>query len=169
VCVVRAASRLAENEPSGLSHAEFNMLRRNEKRLRQDGTQPNDGLMRREFETLRRVHERDSAARAACRESEAINEIAELVWSDEVGRFLVPLKTSRLKKLHLHAKRAGRLYTQAMRKAEKHPAPHGYGDGFFECMCSRCCRATRLSDEADILAEKAFAAFAAYKAWQNQL
>ena len=55
------------------------------------------------------------------------------------------------------AKRAWVLYAKARRKALKYPAPHGYGDGYYECPCKRCDRAIRY----DAAVEEAF------KAWQN--
>jgi hypothetical protein len=55
------------------------------------------------------------------------------------------------------AKRSWLLHVKARRKALKYPAPHGYGDGYYECPCKRCDRAMR--NEAAL--EEAF------EAWQN--
>ena len=45
------------------------------------------------------------------------------------------------KKLARIAKRMLLRYDKAVLKASMHAAPHGYGDGFSECMCRRCERA----------------------------
>lgn len=111
-----------------------------------------------------------AAPRPADDEPEVISEIAALTQSNEVAYFLTSsYKAARLHKLRRQAKRAARLYTAAARKVYEHPTPHGYGDGFFECMCSRCNRAMRLTEEAETLAEEAFVALAAYRAWQRKL
>ena len=52
-----------------------------------------------------------------------------------------PAKATVKEKLGRKAKRAALLYAKALRKMEKHPAPHGYGDGYYECGCPRCDRA----------------------------
>ena len=68
----------------------------------------------------------------------------------------VPLEGIPLKKvLARKAERAALLYTKAERKANKYPAPHGYGDGWSECTCSRCDRALKF----EVAAEDAFAAW----------
>ena len=111
-----------------------------------------------------------AAPRPADDEPEFISEIAELIQYKEVAYFLTSSwKTARLHKLRRQAKRAARLYAAAARKVDEHPTPHGYGDGFVECMCSRCDRAMRLTEEAETMAEEAFVALAAYRAWQRKL
>ena len=57
----------------------------------------------------------------------------------------------------LHAERAALLYMKAERKAVRHPAPQGYGNGYSECVCARCTRAMLLEE----------AAARAYAAWRQ--
>jgi hypothetical protein len=64
-------------------------------------------------------------------------------------------KASVKEKLGRKAERAALIYAKALRRMEKHPAPHGYGDGYYECGCPRCNRAMRLETSA----EKAYAAW----------
>ena len=65
-------------------------------------------------------------------------------------------KASVKEKLGRKAERAAALlYAKALRNMETHPAPHGYGDGYYECGCSRCNQAMRL----EAAAEKAGAAW----------
>ena len=45
---------------------------------------------------------------------------------------------SKKKRNTLLAEHAALLYMKAERKAARHPAPHGYGNGYFECICDRC-------------------------------
>ena len=45
--------------------------------------------------------------------------------------------------------RAARRFDQAKMRACARPAPHGYGNGFYECPCPRCERACRLECAVD--------------------
>ena len=64
---------------------------------------------------------------------------------------------SKKKRNTLLAEHAALLYMKAERKAARHPAPHGYGNGYFECICDRCTRAILLEE----------AAAQAYAAWKQ--
>ena len=62
--------------------------------------------------------------------------------SNDVSAPRTPVKTALgEKKLARIAKRMLLRYDKAVLKASMHAAPHGYGDGFSECMCRRCERA----------------------------
>ena len=100
------------------------------------------------------VHAPDFSGEVAAL-TEAMNDIDELMQSNEVATFLATPKTARRNRLKLMAKRAELLYKKAQRKASKHLTPHGYGNGYYECPCPRCERAIRLEVEA----EDAFAAW----------
>ena len=81
-----------------------------------------------------------------------------------VCRF-APCRRSRATKLldERDAIRAALLYKKAERKAARHPAPHGYGDGYFECPCARCKRAMLLQEAVE-RAHRAWVA-AQHRAW----
>ena len=78
-------------------------------------------------------------------------EITELMQADELKIFLSDALHE--KALRRQAKRAAWVYAIAVRKARMRPAPHGYGDGSYECICSRCDKAAKL----DTAAEAAYA------------
>ena len=80
----------------------------------------------------------------------ALDEIGELLRYDDVRTYVSEKWT-----LVREARRAHRLYDKAKHKATKRPAPHGYGDGFHECMCNRCERSMRL----EIAVQEAYAAW----------
>ena len=63
--------------------------------------------------------------------------------------FVTPATAIVKAKIIRKAKRAALLYSKALRKMDKHPAPHGYGDGYYECMCRRCFRAMSLEAAAE--------------------
>ena len=82
---------------------------------------------------------------------------------ESLARLAPPLAQGIIEKLAV-------LYAKAVlagHTARKYPAPHGYGDGFSECMCSRCDRAMRLDEAAEeAWAEwKSAATQAAKEAW----
>ena len=82
-------------------------------------------------------------------------EITELMQSDELEIFLSDALHE--KALRRQAKRAAWVYAIAVRKARMHPAPHGYGDGSYECICSRCDKAAKLDTATE----------AAYATWMS--
>ena len=58
-------------------------------------------------------------------------------------------ETETLKELQREARRTAASYFKKQRKAKSRPAPHGYGNGFFECICKRCVRASTLDAAAE--------------------
>jgi len=70
-------------------------------------------------------------------------------------------RNPKLRKIFRDYKRAkARFEKLGMKAAMAPPAPHGYGDGFFECPCARCERSLKLLG----MAEEAHAVLQAAKA-----
>jgi len=88
------------------------------------------------------------AAAPATGQSNA-TELAELIESDTVASFMADAqdglrKTALRRKAKQAARQAAWNFAVASREAHMHPAPHGYGNGFSECICRRCDRAMQL-------------------------
>ena len=81
--------------------------------------------------------------------------LEELINSSAVTKLIATtrkrMKRARKKERRRRAlDRAHQLYKTAERKRALTPAPHGYGDGYFECACKRCDRSARYEAAAEV-------------------